>query len=142
MIVRSFRSFPVVYITPPPDKIFAKMLKDAGLMEERDYRTYLELFNNMANFMRKPNLIIHLDVTPEESLRRIKQRGRTMELGITIDYLNDLHRAYEEFIGNISRVIPVIKVNWTTFADPSKVAQLIKDEWTKMQSIHQVDFFP
>jgi deoxyadenosine kinase len=86
-------------------------------MEERDYRTYLELVNNMANFMRKPNLIIHLDVTPEESLRRIKQRGRTMELGITIDYLNDLHRAYEEFIGNISRVIPVIKVNWTTFAD-------------------------
>lgn len=43
-------------------------------MSERDYRTYMELFQNMANFMRKPNLIVHLDVSPEESLRRIKLR--------------------------------------------------------------------
>lgn len=27
------------------------MLKDAGLMEERDYKTYIDLFGNMANFM-------------------------------------------------------------------------------------------
>ena len=27
-----------------------------------------------ANFMRKPNIIVHLDVSPEESLRRIHLR--------------------------------------------------------------------
>ena len=48
------------------------MLRDRGQMSERDYRTYVSLFSNMSNFMRKPNLIIYLDVTPEQSLERIK----------------------------------------------------------------------
>ena len=30
------------------DSIFAKMLRDAGLMEERDYETYVSLFQNMS----------------------------------------------------------------------------------------------
>ena len=50
--------------------VFAKMLYDGGLMDERDYRTYCELFQNMSNFMKKPNIIVHLDLSPEESLRR------------------------------------------------------------------------
>lgn len=50
------------------DGIFAKMLADSGLMDSRDYATYVELFNNMANFMRRPNIIVHLDVSPKESL--------------------------------------------------------------------------
>jgi deoxyadenosine/deoxycytidine kinase len=44
------------------DSVFCRMLMESGMMDERDYRCYIELFNNMANFMRKPNLIIHLDV--------------------------------------------------------------------------------
>lgn len=52
----------------------AKMLWKSGLMEKRDYETYISLFANMSNFMKKPNIIVHLDVTPEESYERIKQR--------------------------------------------------------------------
>lgn len=55
--------------------------------DERDYQTYVSLFNNMSNFMKKPNIIVHLDVSPEESLRRIKLRGRDCESGITLEYL-------------------------------------------------------
>jgi deoxyadenosine kinase len=33
------------------DSIFARMLCDSGLMDQRDYETYCELFSNMANFM-------------------------------------------------------------------------------------------
>ena len=48
------------------DSVFARMLRDSGYMEERDFRTYMELFSNMSNFMKKPNIIVHLDVSPEE----------------------------------------------------------------------------
>jgi deoxyadenosine kinase len=122
------------------DSIFAKVLKDSGLMEERDYRTYIDLFNNMANFMRKPNLIIHLDVSPAESIERIKRRGREMERTITVEYLTQLYNAYEDFIKEISHIIPVIKVNWSEFRDPEEMAQMIKTEWEKMQNIRVVDF--
>ena len=54
--------------------IFAKMLMEQGLLEKRDFETYRALSENMANFMKRPNLIVHLDVSPEESLARIKSR--------------------------------------------------------------------
>ena len=44
------------------DAVFAKMLVNLKLMDERDYRTYLGLFKHMSNFMCKPSLIIYLDV--------------------------------------------------------------------------------
>ena len=56
------------------DSVFARMLRNSGLMDERDFQTYQSLFNHMSNFMKKPNIIVHLDVSPEESLRRIKLR--------------------------------------------------------------------
>ena len=33
------------------DSVFAKVLKDSGMMEEREYLTYRSLFSNMSNFM-------------------------------------------------------------------------------------------
>lgn len=56
------------------DSVFAKMLRDQGLMEERDYQTYISLFKNMSNFMARNNLIVHLDVSPKESLERLRMR--------------------------------------------------------------------
>ncbi len=36
---------------------------------------------------------------------------------ITLEYLQNLSRAYDIFIADISRVIPIIKVNWSEFRD-------------------------
>ena len=33
------------------DSVFARVLKDSGMMEEREYQTYRSLFSNMSNFM-------------------------------------------------------------------------------------------
>uniref|UniRef100_A0A6B2LJ06 Deoxynucleoside kinase domain-containing protein n=1 Tax=Arcella intermedia TaxID=1963864 RepID=A0A6B2LJ06_9EUKA len=122
------------------DAVFAKMLKEDGLMEERDYQTYLDLSNNMSNFMRKPNLIVYLDVSPEVSLKRIQERGREMEKTITLKYLQSLHNAYEAFILSISKVIPVIRVDWNQFHTPEEMAEKIKEEYHKLQTIHTVNW--
>ena len=66
-----------------------------------------------ANFMKRPNIIVHLDVTPEESLRRINLRSRDCESNVSIGFLRALHEAYEEFIEDVARAIPVIKVACT-----------------------------
>jgi deoxyadenosine/deoxycytidine kinase len=76
------------------DKIFCQMLREAGHISKRDFDTYNELFNNMTNFMRRPSLIVHLDVTPAESLERIRLRGRASEQGITLEYLTALYAGY------------------------------------------------
>ena len=122
------------------DSVFARMLRNAGLMEERDYQTYVSLFSNMSNFMKKPNIIVHLDVSPEESLRRIRMRDRGVESGITLEYLQGLHAAYEEFIADISRVIPVIKVDYSEFRTAEEMAEKIAAEYEKIANIRKVDF--
>ena len=51
---------------------------------------------------------IHLDVSPEESMRRIKKRNRDCESTITLEFLQKLYSAYEAFITDIACIIPVI----------------------------------
>ena len=122
------------------DSIFAKVLYEEGNMEEREYKTYLNLYRNMSNFMKKNTLIVHLDVKPEEALERIKTRARGCETGITVDYLRKLYDAYEVFLKQISKVIPVIRVNYSKFKTAEEMANIIKEEFDKMHNIKMVDY--
>ena len=122
------------------DSIFAKVLYEDGNMEEREYKTYLNLFRSMSNFMKKNTLIIHLDCKPEESLERIKKRARGCETGITVEYLRKLYKGYEDFIKEISKVIPVIRVNYSKFKTAEEMAEIIKREYYSMQNIRNVDY--
>jgi deoxyadenosine kinase len=122
------------------DSVFAKVLYEQGNMEEREYKTYLNLFRNMSNFMKKNTLIVHLDVKPQEALERIKMRGRGCETTISLEYLEKLYQAYEEFIKEISKVIPVIRVNYSKFKTAEEMAKIIKEEFEKMHSIKEIDY--
>jgi deoxyadenosine kinase len=123
------------------DSIFAKMLARTGLMDERDYRTYLELFRHMSNFLCKPNVIIYLDVSPERSMERIGARGRAVESGISIDYLRALYEGYEEFIADISRVLPVIRVDYDRFATAEEMAEVIHREYFNQSFLREATRF-
>jgi deoxyadenosine kinase len=120
------------------DQIFARVLCNDGHMDNRDYSTYIDLFNNMSNFMKQPNLIVHLDVTPEESLKRIEMRNRECEKGITIDYLTKLHSEYEKFLQAISKSIPVIRVNYEKFHSPIEMANMVYREYNNHINIREV----
>lgn len=123
------------------DSIFAKMLANTGLMDERDYRTYVELFRNMSNFMCKPSVIIYLDVSPEGSAERIRMRSRDVESTIKLDYLRALHDGYEEFVASISKVIPVIRVDYERFATAEEMAEVIKREYLDISFLRSVTRF-
>lgn len=111
------------------DAVFARTLVDQNLMEARDYQTYLQLFRHMSNFMCRPNLIIYLDLKPESSLERVQQRSRDVESGLKLEYLQALHKRYEEFVSDISRRIPVIRVSWEEYRDAEEIASVIEKEY-------------
>ncbi len=120
------------------DAIFAKTLRDIDLMDNRDYETYVNLFRNLSNFMCRPNVIIYLDVTPEKSLERIRQRERGVESGITVDYLTRLYNNYEEFLHEISRLIPVMRVHWDEFWEVERLVKAISREYQRDTFLREV----
>jgi deoxyadenosine kinase len=109
------------------DVIFAKMLHDGGLMDDLDFHTYVLLFNNMTNFLHRPDLIIYLDVEPTEALRRVRERSRSCEDGITLEYLISLKAGYEEWLKDVELRIPVLRMDWNTYMVPETVAELVKE---------------
>ncbi len=120
------------------DAIFAKALRDSDLMDGRDYETYLSLFRNLSNFMCRPNLIVYLDVAPEISMQRIAQRNRGCESGVTIDYLSRLREGYEEFLADISKLIPVIRVQWDEYWKVDELAAAISREYAETSFLRQL----
>jgi deoxyadenosine kinase len=123
------------------DSIFAKMLAKTGLMDERDYRTYVSLFRNMSNFMCKPSVIVYLDVSPESSAERIRTRSRDVEKQIPLEYLRALAEGYNEFIEGISKVIPVIRVDYERFATAEEMAEVIRREYLDASFLRNVTRF-
>ncbi|OIP44651.1 MAG: hypothetical protein AUK47_00600 [Deltaproteobacteria bacterium CG2_30_63_29] len=123
------------------DSVFAKMLAEVGLLDKRDYQTYLDLFGHMSNFMCKPNVIVYLDVKPERSMERIQNRSRDVESGISIEYLNNLYSKYNEFIMDISRLIPVIRVDYDRFATAEEMAEVIHREYLTHSFLRSVTRF-
>ncbi len=123
------------------DSIFARMLAENGLMDERDYRTYKQLFKHMSNFMCKPSVIVYLDVSPETSMKRIQQRSRGVEADIELGYLKALAEGYERFVAEISRTIPVIRIDYERYATADEMAAVIKREYLDANFMRQATRF-
>lgn len=79
-------------------EIFAKNLHDMGLMSERDFKNYRDLFTEMTEFLQPPDLLIYLRAQVPTLVRQIQKRGREYEITIRIDYLERLNRLYEDWI--------------------------------------------
>lgn len=69
-----------------------------GDLSERDYQTYMELFNLMKRLMKMPDLMIYLRKSVPSLIAQIQKRGREYEQTMQIDYLKDLNQRYEDFI--------------------------------------------
>lgn len=119
------------------DSVFARMLAESGLMSALDFETYSTLFKHMTNFMQRPTFIVYLDVSPAEALRRIGLRGRECESGISIEYLTALHAAYEVFLRDISRTIPVMRVRYEQFVDTDAMVVGILKFYADLGSVHE-----
>lgn len=78
--------------------IFAKNLKESKYLDARDYQTYFELFKSMSRMIQPPDLLIYLRAGISKLIEQISRRGREYESSISIKYLEDLNRNYEEWI--------------------------------------------
>lgn len=69
-----------------------------GNLDDRDYETYMELFEDMTDAVQFPDLMIYLRASVSHLVSNIEKRGREYEQRMPLDYLENLNKRYEEFI--------------------------------------------
>jgi len=83
-------------------EIFARNLHRQGFIDRRDFRTYWELYESIAESLPPPDLMIYLKCSVRTLKRRIQLRGRRIERDIPTAYLRRLNRLYEEWFRSYS----------------------------------------
>lgn len=78
------------------DMIFVKLLHDDGLLDEWQYNNIKAVFLDVIKKMTPYTEVIWLKASVDTLISRIEKRGRTMEKGITREYLAKLEKAYDE----------------------------------------------
>ena len=80
--------------------VFMQNNRAMGHLTERDFETYMELFEQMMTVVRKPDLMIYLKASVPHLVGNIQKRGREYEQSIQLEYLENLNQRYDDFIFN------------------------------------------
>lgn len=78
--------------------IFAPNLYEMGLMAERDFKNYIDLFHTMSSQVQGPDLLIYLKGSIPTLVDHIQARGRDYEGNMSLDYLKRLNQRYDHWI--------------------------------------------
>ncbi len=90
-------------------EVFAQNLYRQGLITDRDYGAYRELYQVLCDFLPPPDLVVYLRASVPTLLKRITQRDRDYERQITAVYLGQLNELYEDWTSHFS-LCPVLTV--------------------------------
>jgi deoxyadenosine/deoxycytidine kinase len=98
--------------------IFAPNLNAMGLMNQRDFKNYRELFDLIESLIEGPDLLIYLRSSIPNLVHKIHKRGREYENSISIDYLSRLNERYEAWISTYDKnKMVVIEVDHLDFVE-------------------------
>ena len=108
--------------------IFAPNLKAMGLMNQRDFKNYQELFELLESLIKGPELLVYLRSSIPNLVNKIHKRGRDYENSISIEYLSRLNERYEAWISTYDKgEIMTIDVDGLDFVEK-------KDDFMKIVS--------
>lgn len=105
------------------DYIFDKArIYAACWLNEKQWAEYQKHLAAVAPEVCPPTVAVFLQDSPEKCLQRIRQRNRPFEQGITLEFLNQLDRLYQNLFGGFS-TCPVIRTSAEQVDSDSKAAQ-------------------
>jgi deoxyadenosine/deoxycytidine kinase len=89
--------------------IFARALHHLGNLNERDYLAYRRVFDLVIATLPPPDLLIYLRAPVNVLMERIHSRGRSIETGITAEYLGLLESFYDDWMRSFDQC-PVLTI--------------------------------
>ena len=107
--------------------VFMENNKAMGNLSNRDYETYMELFEQMMDVVKFPDLMIYLRCSVPHLVGNIQKRGRDYEQQMQLEYIENLNRRYDDFITNKykGQVMVIDKDELDFEHEPKDFAQII-----------------
>lgn len=108
--------------------IFAPNLHGMGMMSDRDFANYSDLFDLMISLVDLPDLMIYIRSSIPTLVSHIEKRGRDFEKSIRIDYLTGLNNRYENWIKDYKGHLIIIDGDNIDFENRPQDFQIITDQ--------------
>ncbi len=107
--------------------VFMENNKAMGNLSDRDYETYMELFEQIMDVVKFPDLMIYLRCSVPHLVGNIQKRGRDYEQQMQLEYIENLNRRYDDFITNKykGQVMIIDKDELDFEHEPKDFAQII-----------------
>jgi deoxyadenosine/deoxycytidine kinase len=125
-------------------EIFADNLFAQGYMNERDFKTYQQLYSILLNFLPTPDVVIYLRCSVTTLMDRIHKRGRDFERSMDSSYLETLNQAYEKWIAEFT-LCPILTVpadDLNLVANPQHMDLIVRKVQEKIAGKEEVIFLP
>lgn len=108
-------------------KIFAPNLHRMGMMSNRDFDNYTDLFELMMSLVELPDLMIYIRSSIPNLVSQIEKRGRDFEKTMRIDYLQGLNELYEGWISDYKGRLLIIEGDTLKFESDRAAFRQITD---------------
>ena len=95
--------------------IFTANNHDMGNMSDRDFDTYMGLFQSMMMVIKQPDLLVYLRASVDHLVDNVHKRGRDFEQNMRLDYLRNLNERYETFVDKYDGPKLIVDVNNVDF---------------------------
>ena len=112
-------------------------------LSKDEFSLFKNVFDTIADFLPKPDMILYLYTRPERLLAQIAKRNRPFEKDITSEYLSDIQEKYLTYFRENQR-IPILLVDTENidFVENKSDYQYFKDLITSSYEagIHRIIF--
>ena len=108
--------------------IFVANNKALGNLSERDFDTYMQLFELMMSMVRLPDLLIYLKSSVPHLVSQIQKRGRDYEQGISLEYLSGLNERYESWIASYKGPLLILDADGLDFQNRPEDFESVTDK--------------
>ena len=108
-------------------RIFAPNLHGQGMMSDRDFQNYSDLFDLMMSLVKLPDLMIYIRSSIPTLVAQIQKRGREYEQTMRLDYLQGLEKRYEEWIATYKGPLIIVDGDNCKFGDFPEDFKMVTD---------------
>lgn len=112
-------------------------------LSKDEFALFKKVFDTIAGFLPRPNLILYLYTKPDRLLKQIAKRNRSFEKDITAEYLADIQEKYLTYFRENPN-IPILLVETEDMdfvekkSDYQKIRKLLVTQFTP--GIHRILF--